>query len=61
MSHHEIKRDTAVFSDRQWHVDGYAQHWFSTEQDARSALALAAQIAVNETRELADKIREVLP
>jgi hypothetical protein len=57
----EIKRDTAVFSRRQWYIDGYAQHWFSTEEDAKAALALAGQIVENEKREICNTIREALP
>lgn len=52
----EIKRDTARFDRRQWYVDGYARHWFSTEEDAKAAVALAQQYAVNEKNEMGRKI-----
>lgn len=57
----EVKRDTAVFSRRQWYIDGYALHWFSTEDDAKAALALARQYGRNERNELARQIRDMLP
>lgn len=60
-----IRRDTARFDDRQWYVDGYASHWFSTEKDAEAALSLARQVARNERAELGrdiqDAINKVLP
>lgn len=57
----DIKRDTACFSNYQWYVDGYASHMFSTEEDAKAALALARQISLNEKREICRSIRESLP
>jgi hypothetical protein len=57
----EVKRDTARFDRRQWYVDGYALHWFTTEEDAKAAIALAGQVANNERNELANKIRDALP
>jgi hypothetical protein len=56
----EIKRDTAVFGPRQWYVDGYEMHWFTTREDAVTAVALAGQYAEHKVNELADKIREAL-
>ncbi len=57
----EIKRDTARFDNRQFYVDGYAMHWFSTKDDAEAALSLANQVAENEKREVCNAIREALP
>lgn len=57
----EIKRDTARFDSRQWYVDGYARHFFTSEQDAKAALDLAQQVALNERRDLCSRIREMLP
>lgn len=61
MDTNEIKRDTARFDRRQWYVDGYASHWFSTKEDAEAAVMLARQYARNERNELAEKIRDFLP
>ncbi len=57
----EIKRDTARFDKRQWYVDGYAQHWFTTKEDAEAALALAGQVAGNREHEICNTIRDALP
>jgi hypothetical protein len=58
---HEIKFDGSRFADRRYYVDGYAQHYFTTHEDAEAALALASQIATNAKRELCSTIREALP
>lgn len=57
----EIKRDTARFDRRQWYVDGYAQYFFTSKEDAEDALRLAHQIAQNTVREICNTIRESLP
>lgn len=57
----DIKRDTARFDSRQWYVDGYASHWFTSEQDAKAALALAHQISANDQHEICNQIRNLLP
>lgn len=60
MSDNDIKRDTGRFDRRQWFVDGYAQHWFTTREDAEAAWALAKQVSLNAEREMAIGIREYL-
>jgi hypothetical protein len=57
----EIKRDTARFDNRQWYVDGYARHFFTSKEDAEAALALANQISANAQQEICNTIREALP
>lgn len=57
----EIKHDAARFHSRRWYVDGYAQHYFTTQEDAEAALALASQVAGNAEREICNTIREALP
>lgn len=56
----EVKRDTARFDRRQYYVDGYASHFFSTEEDAKAAVALAEQLARNERNDLAARVRDAL-
>jgi hypothetical protein len=57
----EIKRDTARFDGRQWYVDGYASHFFTSREDAEAALALARQVKRNAESELCNEIRNRLP
>lgn len=56
----EAKFDGGRFDKRRWYVDGYADHWFTTEEDAKAAIGLAGQIEVNAKRELGDEIRLTL-
>ena len=51
-----VKRDTAVFSDRQWYIEGYTHPdcWFSTEKDAAAAVAVAYAYGVARTDKLAE-------
>lgn len=39
----EVKRDTAVFSNRQWYIEGFTgpSCWFSSKEDAEAAAAVA--------------------
>ena len=61
---HEIKRDTACFSDRQWYVDGLDSHigtpMFSTEKDAQEALKLGSIMATQERWAIGQRVLESL-
>ncbi len=61
---HEIKRDTACFSDRQWYVDGLESHigmpMFSTEKDAQEALKLGSIMAANERTDISKRVQDAL-
>lgn len=56
----EAKIDTARFDRRRWYVDGYAGHWFTSQEDAEAAAALAEQVARNARSAMADRIRAAL-
>lgn len=61
---HEIKRDTACFSDRQWYVDGLASHigrpMFSTEKDAQEALKVGSIMAETERWAIGERVQKAL-
>lgn len=54
----KVRQDTAVFSRRQWYVEGYTgpSCWFSTKEDAEAAAAVASQYAVSQTDQLAERV-----
>jgi len=56
-----IRRDTAAFGPRQWHVVDLSGPMFSTREDAEDALRLADQLQVRAVEDLAQRIRDVLP
>jgi hypothetical protein len=61
---HEIKRDTACFSDQQWYVDGLKSHigtpMFSTEKDAQEALKLGSIMAANLRSDISKRVQDAL-
>lgn len=64
--HLEVYRDTAIFGPHQWMIRGssnrrISEAQFTSEHDAKTAIAIGYLIGEQAKEELADRIRSALP